>query len=49
MIVATPPRTHAPIAMTALEAGKGVLVEKPLATSGCRRTQLLVDASRRVV
>ena len=29
--IATPARTHAPIALAAFEAGKHVLVEKPLA------------------
>jgi predicted dehydrogenase len=33
VIVATPPQTHFPLAKQALEAGKHVLVEKPLATS----------------
>jgi predicted dehydrogenase len=32
VIVATPPQTHYPLAKLALEAGKHVLVEKPLAT-----------------
>ena len=31
--VATPPSTHLPVAMAAIEAGKHVLVEKPLASS----------------
>jgi predicted dehydrogenase len=33
VIVATPPRTHRALAQTALEAGRHVLVEKPLATT----------------
>ena len=33
VIVATPPRTHHAIVKAALEAGKHVLVEKPLATT----------------
>ncbi len=38
--IATPPRTHYALARRALEAGKHVLVEKPLATSvgGGRRS-----------
>ena len=46
VIVATPPRTHLALAMTAMADGKGVLIEKPLATSGVD-AQLLLDASRR--
>lgn len=45
VIVATPPRTHLALAMTAMADGKGVLIEKPLATSGAD-AQLLLDASR---
>jgi predicted dehydrogenase len=33
IVLATPPQTHAPLARRALEAGRHVLVEKPLATS----------------
>jgi predicted dehydrogenase len=33
VLVATPPRTHHVVAKAALEAGKHVLCEKPLATS----------------
>jgi predicted dehydrogenase len=32
VVIATPPKTHHPLAMRALQAGKHVLVEKPLAT-----------------
>ena len=32
VVIATPPRTHARLALIAMEAGKSVLVEKPLAT-----------------
>jgi predicted dehydrogenase len=39
VVVATPPSTHVPVALEAIEAGKHVLVEKPLAptTAGARR------------
>ena len=33
VVVATPPQTHHPLVKRALEAGKHVLVEKPLATT----------------
>lgn len=38
VVIATPPRTHAKLALEALMAGRHVLVEKPLATSvhACR-------------
>ena len=49
VIVATPPHNHVEIALKALRAGKGVLIEKPIATSlqGAQRLQnaaLLNDA-----
>jgi predicted dehydrogenase len=45
VVIATPPTTHVPLALEAIEAGKHVLVEKPLATnvSGARR---LIEAAR---
>jgi predicted dehydrogenase len=46
VIVATPPTTHAPIALSALEAGKHVLVEKPLASS-VEGAELLVSTAAR--
>ena len=46
VIVATPPRTHHAIVKAALEAGKHVLVEKPLATTSADAIDL-VDLARR--
>src|SRR5205823_10693114 len=45
VVVATPVKTHAEIAVRALEAGKGVLVEKPLAISSSE-ARALVDLAR---
>ena len=44
VVVATPPTTHVPTALEVIEAGKHVLVEKPLApdTAGARR---VIDAA----
>ena len=44
VVVATPPSTHVAVALEAIEAGKHVLVEKPLAptSNGARR---LIDAA----
>jgi len=44
VVVATPPSTHVPLALAAIEAGKHVLVEKPLAltSAGARK---LVNAA----
>jgi predicted dehydrogenase len=44
--IATPPRTHYPLVKQALEAGKHVLVEKPLATSVADAEELLALAER---
>jgi predicted dehydrogenase len=46
VVVATPPSSHAALALRALEAGKHVLVEKPLATT-TEDAERLVDAAAR--
>lgn len=45
--IATPPASHLPLAMKALEAGRHVLVEKPLATSSTDGETLVAEAERR--
>src|SRR6187455_2899802 len=47
VIVATPVSTHFRLAMQALEAGKHVLVEKPLALNGEQAAILVEEAERR--
>ena len=47
VLVATPPHTHHPIVRAALEAGKHVLVEKPLATTSDDARDLIEVAERR--
>jgi predicted dehydrogenase len=47
MIIATPPRTHARLALTAMAAGKSVLVEKPLATASVDACRLADEAATR--
>ena len=47
LVVATPPRTHHPIVSRALEAGKHVLVEKPLATTSADAYDLVRRADAR--
>lgn len=49
IIVATPPRTHVQIATQAIEAGVGVLVEKPLATTASDAWDLVEAADARGV
>jgi predicted dehydrogenase len=47
VVVATPPSTHVAVALEAIEAGKHVLVEKPLAptTAGARRLMTAASAA----
>jgi predicted dehydrogenase len=47
VVVATPPRTHYPLVRAALEAGKHVLVEKPLARTTAEAAELVALADRR--
>jgi predicted dehydrogenase len=49
VIVATPPHTHAAVARIAIEAGKHVLVEKPLATTSVDALELITMAEARGV
>jgi predicted dehydrogenase len=50
VVVATPPSAHVPLALAAIEAGKHVLVEKPLApTSAGARTLITAAADAGVV
>lgn len=45
VVVATPPGTHAPVALTALRAGLHTMVEKPLTTS-VEEAEALVETAR---
>ncbi len=47
VVLATPNSTHGPLAMAALEAGKHVVVDKPIATSFAEATAMLAAAQRR--
>ncbi|WP_298459542.1 Gfo/Idh/MocA family protein [uncultured Cellulomonas sp.] len=44
--IATPARTHAPIALAAIEAGKHVLVEKPVADTSATGRQMVARAEQ---
>ena len=45
--ISTPVSTHFPLAMQALQAGKHILVEKPLASSSAQAESLIEEADRR--
>jgi predicted dehydrogenase len=45
VVVATPPSTHVPLALAAIEAGKHVLVEKPLALTSADARRLVNAAA----
>jgi predicted dehydrogenase len=45
--ICTPNHTHVPLAMAALEAGKDIVVEKPLAMDGASARQVVELAQRR--
>ncbi|MFZ0163251.1 Gfo/Idh/MocA family protein [Trebonia sp.] len=44
VVIATPPASHAPLALKAIAAGKHVLVEKPMATTTAA-ARMIVDAA----
>jgi len=46
VVVATPPLTHYQIVMDALQAGKHVLVEKPLTTSSLKAAEMIEQARK---
>jgi predicted dehydrogenase len=47
VVVASPNRTHAPLARAALEAGLSVVVDKPLAATASEGRKLIEEAGRR--
>ena len=46
VVIATPPSTHAPLALAAMRGAKHVLVEKPLATKTSDATCMIAQAQR---
>jgi predicted dehydrogenase len=49
VVIATPNRTHVPLALAALEAGLHVVVDKPMAPTAAEARQLVDEAQRRKV
>jgi predicted dehydrogenase len=49
VVVATPPHSHFPLALKALESGRHVLVEKPLTTNVQHGEELVATAARHAV
>jgi predicted dehydrogenase len=47
VVVALPPRLHAPVGLEVLRAGKHVLIEKPMATSSVACRELIAEAEAR--
>lgn len=47
VVIATPNRTHVPLALAALEAGLHVVVDKPMAPTSTEARQLVDEAERR--
>jgi predicted dehydrogenase len=47
VVVAAPNRAHVPLALAALEAGLGVVVDKPLAATAADGRQVVAEAARR--
>ena len=45
VVIATPPASHATLGMKAIEAGKHVLIEKPMATTAAAANRLIEAAS----
>ncbi len=46
VVIATPDATHLPLALASLQAGKSVLLQKPMALSSSECSQILAAASR---
>ena len=47
VVIATPNRTHVPLALEALEAGLHVVIDKPMAPTSAEARQLVDEAERR--